>query len=77
MANGDIFHFISLLVRAYDEISQLLIVNKSKNNSVNNKKHKYDWMLTTLIYGLIICIKSQLSYLTYEITNICTWAGQI
>ena len=37
---------------------------------VNNKMLEYDWLLTTLIYGLISCFRSKLSDLTCLITNI-------
>ena len=43
----------------------------NNNNSVNNKMHEYDWLLTTLICGLIDCFRSKVSDLTCSITNIC------
>ena len=51
--------------------------NNNKLNCVNNKMLEHDWLLTTLIYGLIGCFMSKLSDLTCPITNICNRTGQI
>ena len=40
-------------------------------NCVNNKMLEYHWLLTALIYGLIVCFRSKLFDLTCPITNSC------
>ena len=48
----------------------------SNINCGNNKMLEYDWLLSSLIYGLFSCFRSKLPDLTCPITNICNRAGQ-
>ena len=40
-------------------------------NCVNNNMLVYDWILTALTYGVMVCFRSKLSDLTCSVANIC------